>query len=79
LEIKKKESLIMNLKPTSPSLFPIGSKLQHRKTGGFYQVMGIAIIEATLEPAYVYLSHQTHDYWVRPQAEMEDGRFVLIP
>ena len=69
----------MNLKPTNHSLFPIGSKLQHRKTGGFYQVMGIAIIEATLEPAYVYLSHQTHDYWVRPQAEMEDGRFVLIP
>jgi hypothetical protein len=44
----------MNLKPTSPSLFPIGSKLQHQKTGGFYQVMGIAMIEATLEPAYVY-------------------------
>jgi hypothetical protein len=52
--------------------------LQHKKTGGFYKVVGLAKIEATLEMAYVYLSHQTDDYWVRPQAEMEDGRFILV-
>jgi hypothetical protein len=66
------------MQATSPALFPIGSKLQHKKTGGFYEVMGIATIEANLEKAYVYLSLQTHDYWVRPQAEMEDGRFILV-
>lgn len=66
------------LQTTSSTLFPIGSRLQHKKTGGFYEVMGIATIEATLEKAYVYLSLQTHDYWVRPQTEMEDGRFVVV-
>jgi hypothetical protein len=66
------------MKKTHPSLFPIGSQLRHKKTGGFYLVIGLAKIEATLEMAYVYESMQTHDYWVRPQAEMEDGRFELI-
>jgi hypothetical protein len=41
-------------------------------------VIGLAKIEATLEMTYVYESMQTHDYWVRPQAEMEDGRFELV-
>ena len=63
---------------THPSLFPIGSQLRHKKTGGLYVVIGLATIEATLEAAYVYESMQTHDYWVRPQAEMEDGRFELV-
>jgi hypothetical protein len=66
------------MRETHPSLFPIGSQLRHKKTGGFYKVIGIARIEASLEFAYVYESMQTHDYWVRPQAEMEDGRFELI-
>ncbi len=57
--------------------FPIGSQLRHLKTGGYYRIMGLAKIEATLEMAYVYESLQTHDYWIRPQAEMEDGRFEL--
>jgi hypothetical protein len=66
------------MRKTHPSLFSIGSRLRHKKTGGFYLVIGLAKIEATLEMAYVYESMQTHDYWVRPQAEMEDGRFELI-
>jgi hypothetical protein len=66
------------MRKTHPSLFPIGSQLRHKKTGGFYLVIGLAKIEATLEMAYVYESMQTHDYWVRPQTEMEDGRFELI-
>jgi hypothetical protein len=71
----------MNLQPHTsekfPGKFPIGSRLKHLKTGGYYRIAGLAKIEATLEMAYVYESLQTHDYWVRPQAEMEDGRFEL--
>lgn len=60
-----------------PGKFPIGSKLKHLKTGGYYQIVGLAKIEATLQMAYVYESLQTNDYWIRPQIEMEDGRFEL--
>lgn len=60
-------------------LFKPGSRLRHKKTGGFYKVVLLANIEASLEPAYVYESMQSHDFWIRPQAEMEDGRFELIP
>jgi hypothetical protein len=59
-------------------LFKPGSRLKHIKTGGFYKVLLLANIEATLEPAYVYESMQSNDFWIRPKAEMEDGRFELI-
>ena len=59
-------------------LFKPGSKLRHIKTGGLYKVLLLANIEANLEPAYVYESLQSHDFWIRPKAEMEDGRFELI-
>jgi hypothetical protein len=59
-------------------LFKPGSRLKHLKTGGFYKVVLLANIEASLEPAYVYESMQSHDFWIRPKVEMEDGRFELI-
>ena len=59
-------------------IFKPGDKLKHKKTGGFYKVVLLANIEANLEPAYVYESLQSHDFWIRPQAEMEDGRFELV-
>ena len=59
-------------------LFKPGTQLKHVKTGGFYKVVLLANVEATLEPAYVYESLQSHDFWIRPQAEMEDGRFERI-
>lgn len=59
-------------------LFKPGAKLRHKKTGGFYKIVLLANIEATLEPAYVYESMQSQDFWIRPKAEMEDGRFELI-
>ena len=59
-------------------LFKPGAKLRHKKTGGFYRVVLLANIEATLEPAYVYESMQSQDFWIRPKAEMEDGRYELI-
>jgi hypothetical protein len=59
-------------------LFKPGAKLKHIKTGGFYKVVMLANVEATLEPAYVYESLQSHDFWIRPQGEMEDGRFEQV-
>jgi hypothetical protein len=59
-------------------LFKPGSKLRHKKTGGLYKVVLLANIEASLEPAYVYESMQSQDFWIRPKAEMEDGRFELL-
>lgn len=59
-------------------LFKPGNKLRHIKTGGFYKVVLLANTESNLEPAYVYESLQSHDFWIRPKAEMEDGRFELV-
>ena len=59
-------------------LFKPGSKLRHIKTGGFYKVVLLANVEANLEPAYVYESLQSNNFWIRPKAEMEDGRFELL-
>ena len=59
-------------------LFKPGTKLRHIKTGGFYKAVLLANVEANLEPAYVYESLQSHDFWIRPKAEMEDGRFELV-
>lgn len=59
-------------------LFKPGGTLRHIKTGGFYKVVLLANIEASLEPAYVYESMQSGDFWIRPQLEMEDGRFEII-
>ena len=62
----------------SDGRFAPNTQLQHVKTGGLYRVVCLANIEADLAPAYVYESLQTHDFWIRPQAEMEDGRFVVV-
>jgi hypothetical protein len=59
-------------------LFKPGNTLRHKKTGGFYKIVLLANVEANLEPAYVYESMQSHDFWIRPKVEMEDGRFELI-
>ena len=60
------------------SKFQAGDRLQHLKTGGFYRVIGLAKIEATLEDVYVYEAVSNNTLWVRPKAEMEDGRFVRV-
>jgi hypothetical protein len=53
-----------------------GQKLQHLKTGGFYRILHLAKIEATLEDVYVYEALINHTIWIRPKLEMEDGRFI---
>ena len=60
------------------SKFQAGDRLQHLKTGGFYRVIGLAKIEATLKDVYVYEAVSDNTLWVRPKAEMEDGRFVRV-
>lgn len=50
--------------------------LYHKKTGGFYMVVGRCFIEKTMEDCYVYRGRDGR-MWVRPAEEMEDGRFQL--
>jgi hypothetical protein len=58
--------------------FVAGEEVQHIKTGGFYKIICLAKIEATLEDVYVYQALSNMTYWVRPMTEMLDGRFVRI-
>ena len=62
---------------TSPK-FQAGDRLQHLKTGGFYRVLCLAKIEVSLEEAYVYEALINGSHWIRPQIEMEDGRFIKV-
>jgi hypothetical protein len=39
-------------------------------------VIGLGKIEANLEDVYIYEAIRNQTLWVRPKAEMEDGRFV---
>ncbi len=61
------------------SMFHVGDLVLHKKTGNVYTVIDIPTnvrIEAGNVPAYVYRAI-TLQSWVRPQSEMEDGRFEL--
>lgn len=66
-------------------MFPRMTLVRHKKTGGVYRVMidpSYARIEATNEPAYGYVlwDEKLEDkvLWIRPQVEMEDGRFEKV-
>ena len=55
----------MNTNPCfSPDdgLFKPGDFLKHLKSGGFYRVVMLANIEATLQPAYVYESLRNQSF-----------------
>lgn len=63
--------------------FEVGDVIKHLKTGSSYLVTGTParlVIEATMEPAYTYRQANGNDdrIWVRPQTEMEDGRFEML-
>ena len=49
----------------------------HKRTQHTYRVLGRCIIEATLADCYMYRGSDGRT-WIRPVAEMEDGRFVLV-
>ena len=66
------------------SKFKRNDVITHTKTGGTYKIiMGpedFVRVERTLTPAYIYksITHGENTQWVRPQDEMEDGRFVKL-
>ena len=67
--------------------FAIGAVLLHVRSGRRYEVLwgpGQCCIEADRSPAYAYRLHGPAGLtdpmvWIRPAAEMEDGRFVPVP
>lgn len=63
-----------------PSTLAIGRWYRHRKTGGTYQLILFATIEATMQEAVVYSARHDGElrWWVRPLAEFCDGRFEPV-
>lgn len=58
----------------------IGALYRHKKTGGTYQLLMLATIEADMTPAVVYGARKDGEVhrWVRPVAEFCDGRFEPV-
>jgi Protein of unknown function (DUF1653) len=55
-----------------------GLRYRHKKSGGVYEIMAFARVEATLEWVVVYRSVVDDETWTRPVAEFLDGRFELV-
>jgi hypothetical protein len=55
-----------------------GARYQNLKTGGLYEVLGMARLEWNLDPVVVYRSEHDDSLWVRPEAEFHDGRFIRV-
>lgn len=53
-----------------------GCTYRHRK-GMVYTVLHIGFMEGDLSPVVIYQGI-TGAVWVRPKAEFEDGRFVMV-
>jgi hypothetical protein len=73
--------LLDSMKPAPK--FGIGDIVRHEKTGGEYRIIRTPShlrIEATGATAYAYSADTMADqtWWIRPQAEMEDGRFTVV-
>lgn len=58
--------------------FEVGATVKHVKTGGLYRVLHVGRYEPTGADVYIYQSKLDQEIWVRPQPEMEDGRFVEL-
>ena len=64
----------------TPDDIAIGGYYRHKKSGGTYQVLMFATIEATMTPAVIYAARDNGEVqrWVRPAAEFCDGRFEPV-
>lgn len=64
----------------NPDDLAIGAHYRHKKTGGKYQLLMFATIEATMTPAVVYAAKGLDGIhrWVRPLGEFCDGRFEEV-
>jgi hypothetical protein len=64
----------------NPDDLAIGAHYRHKKTGGKYQLIMFATIEATMTPAVIYGANKNGEpqRWVRPLAEFCDGRFEPV-
>lgn len=62
--------------------FPQYSQVRHLKTGGVYLIVhgpDVCKLEIDQTPVYAYVKMETLEpIWIRPQQEMEDGRFELV-
>ena len=63
------------------SMFRMNQKVRHIKTGNVYKIVGTpetVRIEHLATPAYAYVPEDWKLIWIRPQTEMEDGRFEVV-
>lgn len=77
-KIKEEIGKTFSLQLTDPNhpVFKPFDVVEHRK-GGRYVILMVCKIEATGEPAYAYKG-EDGQVWVRPIAEMDDGRFTKV-
>ena len=54
-----------------------GARVEHVRSRGWYRIVGIAKVEATMEDIVVYRSDRNGSLWTRPVAEFLDGRFRM--
>lgn len=79
------EQLLTNYQLNHKAKFKVGTTVLHLKSNHKYQIGGIAYLESTVEPAYIYKNIDAFKAdskliddisWIRSMTEMEDGRFV---
>ncbi|MBD2653139.1 DUF1653 domain-containing protein [Synechocystis sp. FACHB-383] len=51
---------------------------RHKKSSGFYRIVGFGLIEATKTHSVIYESLEDGQVWVRPTTEFFDGRFEFV-
>ena len=62
-------------------MFKVGDIVLHKKSNTQYDIIETpdkCFIEKGLVPAYAYSNYDKTKIFVRPQTEMEDGRFEVI-
>jgi hypothetical protein len=70
---------VRNPPVATDALFKAGQAVRHAKSGCVYDIVytpSQVVIERTWEPAYAYMANGV--MCIRPQTEMEDGRFEKV-